>query len=253
MSGGGDSNLTSTLYLLAIVILLSSIIISASVFFSVSSFSAGMGAWAPTVSVQAPPSAPSPSAPSPPPSPSTAPRPPSAPAKIDLSGLPFQGPANAKVTVVEYADFQCPFCARAYPTVKQLMGDYSGKVKFYFKSYPLPFHQNAQKAAEAYECALAQGKSWEYHDKLFENGQGDGTGLNNADLKKYAADLGLDTATFNSCLDGGQMASRVAAEAAEGSRNGVSGTPTFFINGQPLVGAQPYGNFKSIIDQQLAG
>ncbi|MFH1095454.1 MAG: DsbA family protein [Candidatus Micrarchaeota archaeon] len=254
-AGAHPSSADSVLYLLATVILISSVIISASVFFSVSSFSATMGAWSASAGAQAPSNAiapsPSPTA-APTQAPAAAPRP-SAPAKIDLSGLPFQGPADAKVAVVEYADFQCPFCARAYPTVKQVMGDYNGKVRFYFKNFPLSFHQNAQKAAEAYECALEQGKPWEYHDALFTNGQGDGTGLDTASLKQYAAQLGLDTAKFDACLDGGQMASRVAAEQAEGSRNGVSGTPTFFVNGQILVGAQPYSAFKSLIDSQLAG
>jgi len=174
-------------------------------------------------------------------------------ARINLADLPFLGGADAKVSIVEYADFQCPYCKLAYPTMRQVLGDYGNRVKFYFKNYPLQFHQNAQKAAEAYECALEQGKQWEYYDKLFENSQGDGTGLAVPDLKKYAVDLGLDTAKFNGCLDSGKEAAKVRSEAAEGGQNGVSGTPTFFVNGEALVGAQPYSAFKSMIDSKLAG
>lgn len=173
-------------------------------------------------------------------------------ADIKLQGLPYQGAANAKVTVVEYSDFQCPFCKRAYPTVKQLLSEYGDRIKFYYKHFPLSFHQNAQKAGEAYECALEQGKQWEYHDVLFEKGNGDGSGLNVADLKQYAADLKLDTAKFNSCLDSGKFASKVQTDTAEGAANGVSGTPTFFINGQAVVGAQPYATIKSVVDAKLA-
>jgi len=173
-------------------------------------------------------------------------------ANINLQGLPFQGAANAKVVVVEYSDFQCSFCKKAYPTVKQLLSEYGDKVKFYYKHFPLGFHQNAQKAGEAFECAVEQNKGWEYHDVLFEKGNGDGSGLNVADLKKYAADLKLDTAKFNSCLDSGKYASKVQSDMAEGSANGVSGTPTFFINGQAVVGAQPYASIKSVVDAKLA-
>lgn len=245
-----DSN-----YAIGIAIIIAALLVSATIYTSFSSLTASLGNLklaaangvapaAGTVAQQ-------------PPQPRQAAAPPKQPsaqaANIKLDGLPFRGSANAKVTIVEYSDFQCPFCKRAYPTVQQVMKDYDGKVKFYYKAFPLSFHQNAEKSAEAYYCALEQGKQWEYHDKLFENSQADGTGLNAPDLKKYAADLGLDTTKFNDCLDSGRMAAKVSADAAEGSQNGVSGTPTFFINGESLVGAQPYPAFKSLIDSKLAG
>ncbi|MEM2138341.1 MAG: thioredoxin domain-containing protein [Candidatus Anstonellaceae archaeon] len=246
---------TEAHYVVGIAIILAALLISATVYISLSSISATIG----NLKLSAAPSAGAGSGqqaaaqPTQPRAAQAQPQPQQQQvANINLEGLPYQGAADAKVAVVEYSDFQCPFCQRAYPTVKQLMNEYGAKVKFYYKHFPLSFHQNAQKSAEAYECALEQGKNWEYHDKLFDNGQADGTGLNNADLKKYASDLGLDTAKFNSCLDSGKFASKVQADAAEGSANGVSGTPTFFINGQAVVGAQPYATIKSVVDAKLA-
>ncbi len=168
-------------------------------------------------------------------------------ANIDVSGRPVRGSPNAPVTIVEFSDFECPFCQRAEPTVRQIMNDYNGKVKLVYMQFPLSFHPNAQKAAEASECAGDQGKFWEYNDRLFDTKQ-----LDVASLKQHAAGLGLDTAKFNACLDGGAKSSAVGAQAAMGSQNGVSGTPSFFINGKPIVGAQPYENFKAIIDAELA-
>ncbi|MEW6329226.1 MAG: DsbA family protein [Candidatus Micrarchaeota archaeon] len=166
---------------------------------------------------------------------------------FDLAGKTARGDASAQITIVEYSDFQCPFCGRSVPTVEKILEDYDGKVKLYFKHFPLGFHQYAQKAAEASECAGDQGKFWEYHDKLFANQQA----LTTTDLKKYATDLGLDAAKFNTCLDTGAKASVVQADFAEGSANGVGGTPTFFINGKEVVGAQPYDAFKTVIDGEL--
>jgi protein-disulfide isomerase len=163
------------------------------------------------------------------------------------TGYAVRGPAKAPVTIVAWSDFECPFCQRAEPTVRQVMSDYNGKVKLVYMQFPLSFHPNAQKAAEASECANDQGKFWEYNDRLYDTTQ-----LGVPSLKQHAASLGLDTAKFNQCLDSGANAGKVAAMQAMGSQNGVSGTPTFFINGQPLVGAQPYANFKAAIDQQLA-
>ncbi len=255
----GDENTAH--YFLAVALILSAVLLSAAVYFSMSSLSSSIAAIKFGTAAGAAPSAgiiaaaPAQQGAQGQQQAAAAPQQQAAAgaAIINLAGLPFKGTADAKVAIVEYSDFQCPFCARAYPTVKQVLKDYDGKVKFYYKHFPLGFHQNAQKAAEAYECALDQGKQWEYHDKLFDNSQGDGTGLNIADLKKYAADLGLDTAKFNSCLDGGQKAAKVQADTAEGAANGVSGTPTFFINGQAVVGAQPYSAFQQAIDAKLAG
>lgn len=155
---------------------------------------------------------------------------------------------DAEIVIVEYSDFQCPFCARAYPTVNQILEEYGDKVEFVYKHFPLSNHPLAPKAAEASECARDQGMFKEYHDKLFDTQQ-----LEVTSLKKHAADLGLDTAEFNECLDSGEKADLVAADFREGQQKGVRGTPTFFINDYPVVGAQPYANFKAVIDKALAG
>jgi protein-disulfide isomerase len=164
---------------------------------------------------------------------------------------PVKGDQNAPVTIVEFSDFQCPFCGRFWSqTLPQIKEDYidTGKVKFVYRDFPLSFHQYAQKASEAAECADEQGKFWEYHDKLFENQQF----LDTESLKQYAADLGLDTEKFNSCIDTGKYSSEVRKDFQDGQTNGVSGTPTFFINGQKLVGAQPYSAFQQIIDSLIS-
>lgn len=181
--------------------------------------------------------------------------PPAGPVNVpQRADAPVLGNKNAKVSVEEFSDFQCPFCQRFFKdTFGQIKSKYidTGKVKFVFRHYPLPFHQNAQKAAEAGECASRQGKFWPYHDVLFAKGQADGAGLAVADLKKYAADLGLNAAQFNSCLDGGQTAEIVKKDTADGSASGVSGTPTVFINGKKIVGAQPTANFEQAIEEAL--
>lgn len=156
---------------------------------------------------------------------------------------------TGKIVIEEFSEFECPFCARAQPTIKQVLDTYGDRVELVYKHFPLNFHPNAQKAAEASECARDQGKFWEYHDKLFANQNA----ITVPDLKRYAADMGLDTATFNSCLDTGAKAALVAADLADGRSRGVTGTPTFFINGEKLVGAQPFSEFKKIIDNKLGG
>ncbi len=171
---------------------------------------------------------------------------------ISVDDDPVKGDANAPVTIVEFSDFQCPFCARWFTdTFPQLNEKYikTGKVKLVFRDFPLSFHENAQKAAEASECADEQGKFWEMHDKLFQNAGALGV----TNLKQYAADLKLDTAKFNTCLDTGKFASEVQKDMADGSSYGVSGTPAFFINGVNLVGAQPFSAFDVEIQAALAG
>ena len=190
--------------------------------------------------------------------PSAAPTPtPSAPAgpapKVDVSADddPVKGDDNAPITIIEFSDFECPFCGRFYTqTLPQLEENYikTGKAKLVFRDFPLSFHQNAQKASEAAECAKDQDKFWEYHDHLFVNQQS----LSDSALKGYAKTLGLDTAKFDKCLDSGEKASEVQADFAAGSAAGVSGTPSFFINGVKLVGAQPFAAFQQIIDAELA-
>ena len=188
----------------------------------------------------------------------SAPNAPSGPAQrvqVSVGDDPALGNKNAKVTIIEFSDFQCPFCKRFHDaTWTQLKSTYidSGKVYFVYRDFPLSFHQNAEKAAEAANCANEQGKFWEYHDIIFKNSQGDGTGLADADLKKYATDLSLDTAKFNTCLDTGKYKAEVSKDQADGSAAGVSGTPSFFINGIQLVGAQPFAAFQQTIDAELA-
>ncbi len=160
---------------------------------------------------------------------------------------PSKGPENAPVTIVEFSDFQCPFCGKARTTVDEVVKTYGDKVRLVFRHYPLPFHENAPKSAEAAACAQDQGKFWEMHDKLFSNQQA----LKVEDLKKYAADLGLDTARFNECLDSGKKKDLIEKDKAAGEKAGVSGTPAFFINGVALSGAVPADDFKTIIDSEL--
>ena len=174
------------------------------------------------------------------------------PSKVEVSvdDDPVEGSENAPVTLIEFSDFECPFCGRFFQqTLPQIEENYikTGKVRHVFRDFPLTFHQYAQKAAEASECADEQGKFWEYHDKLFENQNA----LDTGSLKQYAKDLGLDTAKFNSCLDSGKMTSEVQKDFSDGAQSGVSGTPTFFINGIQIVGAQPYSAFEQLIEQEL--
>lgn len=172
-------------------------------------------------------------------------------AKDLVDNDPVMGDATAPVTIVEFSDYQCPFCGRFYEqTLTQLKDEYikTGKAKLVFRDFPLSFHPEAQKAAEAAECAGKQGKYWEMHDKLFEN-QAD---LSVANEKKWAKELGLNSADFDACLDSGETADEVSADSAAGSSAGVSGTPTFFINGQKVVGAQPFSVIKAAIEAELA-
>ena len=165
------------------------------------------------------------------------------------------GDEDAPVTIIEFSDYQCPFCKRFHTdTFPQLNEEYikTGKVKFIYRDFPLGFHQNAQKAAEAAECAGEQGKYYEMHEKLFTMGNGDGSGLNPVDLKKCAQELKLDTGKFNTCLDSSAMRQEVAKDLADGQRAGVQGTPGFFVNGQEISGAQPFGAFQAVIEAELS-
>jgi protein-disulfide isomerase len=163
----------------------------------------------------------------------------------------FKGSEDAPVTIVEFSDFECPFCARFYKqTLGKIEEEYikTGKVKLVYRDYPLPFHTHAQKAAEAAECAGEQGKFWEMHNKLFEEGVKGGV----ESFKQFAADIGLDTEKFNDCLDSGKMAEEVQKDMKDGSAAGIRGTPGFIINGQLVSGAQPFENFKRVIESELA-
>ena len=161
---------------------------------------------------------------------------------------PVRGVATAPVTIIEFSDYQCPFCARVNPTLEQVRKAYGDQVKIIFKDFPLPNHAQAPKAAEAAHCAGEQGKYWEMHDQLFANQRA----LNVPDLKQHAATLGLDATAFNQCLESGKHAKLVAAGTTQGEAMGVNSTPTLYINGRPLIGAQPFDAFKQVIDEELA-
>ncbi len=168
--------------------------------------------------------------------------------KIATAGSPARGPVNAPVEIVEFSDFQCPFCFRAHPTVQRVLTTYGNKIRFVYRNYPLPSHPDARPAAEAAQCANEQGKFWEYHDRLFA----DQSKLDDDDLKASAAALGMDAAKFNACVDSHKYKAAIDADLQAGNEAGVNGTPAFFINGRMLSGAQPYDEFKKVIDEELA-
>jgi protein-disulfide isomerase len=165
------------------------------------------------------------------------------------AGDPSLGNASAPVTIVEFSDFQCPFCQRVAPTLKRVRETYGDKVRIVWKDFPLTqIHPEAFKAGEAAHCAGEQGKYWEYHDRLFANQQA----LQPDNLKKHAAELGLDAAKFNACVDSSKYGDRVREGVAQGSRLGVNSTPTVYINGRLLSGAHPYETFAALIDEELS-
>ena len=162
---------------------------------------------------------------------------------------PAKGPKDAKVTIVEFSDFECPYCVKAEDVVKQVIAKYGDKVRVVYRDFPLPFHKNAQKAAEAAHCAADQGKYWEMHEKLFANAKA----LEVPALKGYAKELGLDGGKFEKCLDSGDKAKLVSDGKKAGEEVGVTGTPAFFVNGVMISGAQPLEAFSSLIDAELKG
>lgn len=175
-------------------------------------------------------------------------------ADVSIGHFPVLGKKDAKVIVIEFADFQCPFCERFFKDAeKGLIKDYvkTGKVKFVFRNYAF-LGKESTWAAEASECANEQEKFWEYHDYLYNHQGPENSGAFAKDkLEGFAEQLGLNTNQFNSCLETDKYAKAVADDLAEGQKAGVSGTPATFINGQLVVGAQPYSAFKTIIDQAL--
>ncbi|MDO8667523.1 MAG: thioredoxin domain-containing protein [bacterium] len=161
------------------------------------------------------------------------------------------GKLGAPIQMIIYSDFECPFCADFSETIKQIERDFADKVTIAFRHYTLPGHAEAKKAAEASECAAEQGKFWEMHDKLFADNK---AGRLSEDQHRIdAADLGLDTARFNQCLDSGKFAAKVAEVMAGGKNAGVSGTPTSFINGNIYPGAYPFEDFTTPDGQQESG
>jgi protein-disulfide isomerase len=170
----------------------------------------------------------------------------------------IMGNKNAKVTIVEFSDYQCSFCRRFWsdtlPPIKKEYID-TGKVKFVYRDFPLNFHPSAQASAEAAECAADQGKFWEMHDKLFAEQAKKGTGTIQYtvnDIKSWAVQIGLNSTTFNSCLDSGKYKSEVDKDAADGAKIGINGTPGFIIGSQTISGAYPFSEFKRVIDSELA-
>lgn len=167
---------------------------------------------------------------------------------VETGDNPSKGPKNAPITIVEFTDYQCPFCGRVRPTINQIMDKYKDQVHYVLRDYPLPFHGNSKKAHEAAHCAGDQDKYWEMNVLLFKNQ----TALEIGKLKEYAKEVGLNQAKFDKCLDSGKYAKKVDENQAYGSKVGVNGTPAFFVNGISLSGAQPLGAFVEIIDAELA-
>lgn len=161
---------------------------------------------------------------------------------------PVRGPVDAPIVLVEFSDFQCPFCERATGTLTELFDRYENQIRFVYKDYPLPSHPDAFKAAEAGNCAHEQGMFWEFHDKMF----GSQDALDVPSLNGYASELGLDATAFSSCLEEGRYAQRVQQDIQIGQQYGVSSTPTVFINGRPVEGAVPIEAFDQIILEELA-
>jgi len=160
------------------------------------------------------------------------------------------GNKDAKVTLMIYSDFECPYCSRHFDTVKQIEAAYKDTVKIVFRHFPLSFHPEAEKASEAAECASEQGKFWEMHDLIFAANK---AGKMSVDQwKTDAKTLGLDTKKFNDCLDSGKTAATISADEQGGIAAGVEGTPATFINNNFVSGAMPFESFKTLIDQELA-
>jgi len=172
-------------------------------------------------------------------------------AQVSADDDAVKGDKNAKVTIIEFSDYECPFCQRFYSqTLSQIDEQYikTGKVKLVYRDFPLTsIHQNAQKAAEAAECAGEQGKYWEMHNTLFEKGVSGGVNT----FKTYSKDIGLDQGKFNTCLDSGKMTEEVRKDLRDGESYGVSGTPAFFVNGKIISGAQPFSVFQQAIEAEL--
>lgn len=167
---------------------------------------------------------------------------------VSIDGAPVRGAADAAVTLVEFSDFQCPFCKQVQPTLTQLLARYPGKVKLAYRDFPIDsLHPQARRAAEAARCALDQGKFWDYHDLLFANAPQ----ATPEDLGRYAQQVGLDLTKFEPCLSGGVHRAAVQRNLDDGTRLGITGTPAFFINGRPLSGAQPLEAFVRVIEEEL--
>jgi protein-disulfide isomerase len=165
--------------------------------------------------------------------------------EVGTGGRPEKGPKDAPITLIVFSDYECPFCRRAEPTVEQVLKTYEGKIRYVFRDYPLPFHSKARPAAVAANCAIPQGKYWEFNQKLFN------ADISPEGIKKIAGEVGVDQKKFDECVAKNDQKS-IDKDVEDGSAVGVNGTPAFFINGRMLSGAQPFEAFKDIIDQELA-
>jgi protein-disulfide isomerase len=166
---------------------------------------------------------------------------------VAIGDAPVKGKADAPITIIEFSDYECPFCKKVEPTLQQVLKTYGDKIRFAYRNYPLPFHQQARPAAIAALCANDQGKFWPYHDKLVA-----ASDLSAANLQQIASDAGLDRKKFDECVKAEKFAAVIDADLKAGQEAGVNGTPAFFINGRMLDGAQPFEKFKEIIDEELA-
>jgi protein-disulfide isomerase len=164
------------------------------------------------------------------------------------AGRPSVGPADAPVQIIEFSDFQCPFCQQSVATIQMVLKEYGDQVRLVYRHFPLPNHPQAWPAAEASLCAADQDRFWPFHDRLFANQDK----LSVDALKQHAAELGFDAAAFAACVDSRRHQAAVQADMEAAQALGVTGTPAFFINGRPLGGAQPFPRFKEIIDEELA-
>ena len=168
-------------------------------------------------------------------------------APISMKGVPVRGAEAARITLLEFADYECPYCQQIRPVLERIEAEYKGTLAFAYKDYPLAMHPNAQKAAEAAHCAGAQSKFWEYHDML-----GGGKSLDPSALKGYARELKLDAAAFDKCLDGGEKSELVKTQLSEAQALGLQGTPTLFVNGRYISGALTYERVRSVITEELS-
>jgi protein-disulfide isomerase len=170
------------------------------------------------------------------------------PKLIDTSEAPVEGSSGAKVTLVEFADYECPHCKRFQPVLRQILDEFKGDVKLYFKHYPLPQHTNARLAAEAAVSAQKQGKFWQYQDKLWENQDS----LTPAELEKYAKEIGLDMTKFRAELDNPKVKARVQKDRVDGQTLGLASTPTLYINGREYTDAKDTESLREWLKEELA-
>jgi protein-disulfide isomerase len=169
-------------------------------------------------------------------------------AEVPTTGSPSKGSEDAPVTIVKFEDYQCPFCKQVQPTVTELLSRYNGKIRLVHKDLPLDsIHPQARQAAEAARCADEEGKFWSYHELLYANSPN----VSQENLKSYAKEVGIDVKAFDRCLGSGKFKAVVQRDLIDGAQLGVTGTPTFFINGREISGNQPLRAFEAIVDEEL--